>query len=257
MNFDLIAFASPLLGVSIFFLLERLRNNQKDNVKNRNKTILKIEAINLILTVLVSTLILVPIVFFIAPLQIFSFSNLEVPIAISFILSFLFLDFIYYTQHVLHHRIPILWKLHRLHHSDEQMDSLTTFLHHPLELVSGFIYIVSIAVIFDIPVMVMTIYAIVIGLHAPFTHFRKLIPENLDKYLRWVVATPNFHRVHHSIDMKEGNSNYGGIFVFWDYIFRTSCTKKIFDLENMKLGIDVHQSPDRIALTSYLKNPFK
>jgi sterol desaturase/sphingolipid hydroxylase (fatty acid hydroxylase superfamily) len=184
-------------------------------------------------------------------------SNLDVPRPISFVLSFLFLDFVYYTQHVFHHKVPVLWRLHRLHHSDRQVDSLTSFLHHPLELVSGFIYTISIAVIFDVPVIVMTTYALVIGLHSPFTHFRKLIPDNFEKILKWIIVTPNFHRIHHSLDMKEGNSNFGGIFVFWDYVFRTVSSKGTLELAKMKLGIDINQSPDKMCLNSFLKNPFK
>lgn len=257
MNLELIAFLSPLAGVLVFFLIEKLTLKDKNTVKNRNKTIISIEAVNLVLSVLLSLSILVPLVFFIAPLQIFSFSNLDVPRPISFILSFLFLDFINYIQHVLHHKVPVLWRLHRLHHSDRHMDSLTTFLHHPLEIVSGFILTISFAVIFDVPVIVMTSYALIVGLHAPFTHFRKMIPERIEKYLKLIVVTPNFHRVHHSLDMKEGNSNFGGTFVFWDYLFGTAVTKGLIDLKNMKLGIDNQQNPDNINMNSYFKNPFK
>lgn len=257
MNLELISFLSPLAGVLVFFLIERLTLKDKNNINNRNKTIISLEAMNLVLSVLLSLSVLIPLVFFLAPLQIFSFSNLDVPRPISFILSFLFLDFINYIQHVLHHKLPVLWRLHRLHHSDRHMDSLTTFLHHPLEMVSGFLFTISFAVIFDVPVIVMTTYALIVGLHSPFTHFRKMIPDSIEKYLKFIFVTPNFHRVHHSLDMKEGNSNFGGVFVFWDYLFGTACTKRLIDLKNMKLGIDNQQNPDNINTIYFLKNPFK
>lgn len=257
MNLELISFLSPLAGVLVFFLIERLTLKDKNNINNRNKTIISLEAMNLVLSVLLSLSVLIPLVFFLAPLQIFSFSNLDVPRPISFILSFLFLDFINYIQHVLHHKVPVLWRLHRLHHSDRHMDSLTTFLHHPLEIVSGFILTITFAVIFDVPVIVMTTYALIVGLHSPLTHFRKMIPERIEKYLKFVFVTPNFHRVHHSLDMKEGNSNFGGTFVFWDYFFGTVRTKGLIDMKNMKLGIDNQQNPDMISMKFFLKNPFK
>lgn len=256
-NLELVAFLSPLIGVFVFFLLERLTLKDKNKIKNRNKVIISIEAINLVLSVFLSLLILVPLVFFISSIQIFSFSNLDVPRHISFILSFLFLDFINYIQHVLHHKVTALWRLHRLHHSDRHMDTLTTFLHHPLEIFSGFVFTILFAVIFDVPVIVMTIYALIVGFHAPFTHFKNMIPDHIEKYLKFIFVTPNFHRVHHSLDMKEGNSNFGGVFVFWDYLFGTACTKELIDLKNMKLGIDNQQSPDNISTQYYLKNPFK
>lgn len=211
----------------------------------------------MLLSIALSLLILVPFVFLIAPLQIFSFSNLDVPGPIIFCLSFLFLDFVSYFQHVLHHKVPVLWRLHRLHHSDRHMDALTTFLHHPLEVISTFVFTISFAVIFDVPVIVMVIHSLVVGLHAPFTHIRKLIPEHIEKYLKYIMVTPNFHRIHHSLDMKEGNSNFGGIFVFWDYVFGTACSKTLTDMKNMELGIDNTQNPDKISMNYFLINPFK
>lgn len=255
MVLEFLAFISILAGVLFFFVIERLTLKDKNVVKNRNKTILSIEAINLAVTILQSLLLLVPLVFFLAPLQIFSFSNLNVPIYVSFILSFLFLDFVSYFQHVMHHKVPFLWRLHRLHHSDQNMDSLTSFLHHPLELISVFVFTISFAVIFDVPVIVLTIHSLIVGLHTPFTHFRKMIPDHIEKYLKFLIVTPNFHRVHHSVDMKEGNSNFGGIFVFWDYLFGTALSKNENFLKNLKLGIDNSQNPANIEVRSYLKNP--
>jgi sterol desaturase/sphingolipid hydroxylase (fatty acid hydroxylase superfamily) len=254
-HLEKIAFLSPLAGVALFFLLDKLLLKDKNTLKNRIKTIISIETVNVFLSIVLSLSILVPLVFLIAPLQIFSFSNLDLPGPIIFCLSFLFLDFVSYVQHVLHHKIPVLWRIHRLHHSDRHMDALTTFLHHPLEVMSVFVFTISFAVIFDIPVIVMVIHSVVVGLHAPFTHIRKLIPEHIEKYLKIIMVTPNFHRVHHSLDMKEGNSNFGGVFVFWDYIFGTAISKKLIDMEHMKLGIGEEQNPDRISLVSFIKNP--
>lgn len=257
MNLELIAFLSPLVGVALFFLLDKLLLKDKNTVKNRIKTILSIETTNLILSIVLSLSILVPFVFFIAPLQIFSFSNLDMPRPLSFVLSFVFLDFLSYFQHVLHHKVPALWRLHRLHHSDRHMDAITTFLHHPLEVISVFVFTFSFAVIFDVPVIVIVIHSLVVALHAPFTHIRKLVPEHIEKYIKFIMVTPNFHRVHHSLDMKEGNSNFGGIFIFWDYIFGTAISKRLIDMKNMKLGIDDLQNPDIINMKYFLKNPFK
>jgi len=256
MNLDLFAFLSPIIGVFVCFLLERFLLKDKNVVTNRIRTFLGIETLNLILSIILSAVFLIPLVFLLAPLQIFSFSNLEVPKVLSFILSFLFMDFISYLQHRLHHKIPTLWKFHRLHHSDKHMDSLTTFLHHPLEIVSGFVFTISFAVIFDVPVIVMVIYSLIAGLHSPFTHLRKTIPLKIEKYLKYILITPNFHKVHHSIDMKEGNSNFGIIFIFWDIVFGSSCLKTPSDLNKVELGIDNKQHTDTINLITFIKNPF-
>lgn len=255
MNLNHIAFIAPLFGVLIFFLFERFVITKPTAVKNRMKSILSIEVINIIFNYVISLFILIPLVFLIAPLQVFSFANMNVPIAISFILSFLFLDFANYIFHVLSHKVPLLWKFHRLHHSDQHVDSLTTFLHHPLEVLSSFLFLIPVAVITDVPVVVLITYSIVMGLHSPFTHLRRLIPNNVDKYLQYIVVTPNFHIIHHSIDLKEGNSNFGIVFIFWDLLFKT-ITRKKYSLQNIELGIDKIQSPRYNSTQEFLKNPF-
>lgn len=256
MSLDLLAFSAPLMGVLIFFLAEQLLLKDNNAVKHRAKAILSIEALNLMLSLLLSAAVLVPLVFLLAPLQLFSFSNIKLPQPMSFMISFLFLDCINYLQHRLHHKIPFLWRLHRLHHSDRHMDALTTLLHHPLEIMTGFLFTVSLAVIFDIPVIVMITYALISGLHSSFTHFRQLVPVHIEKYLKYALITPNFHRIHHSIDVKEGNSNFGGVFIFWDMLLSTLCLKNDADLMNMKLGVDSKQHSDKVELFSFIKNPF-
>ena len=255
MNLSHIAFIAPLLGVLLFFLFERYVLTKPAAVNNRVKSILSIEVINIIFNYVISLVVLIPLVFLIAPLQVFSFANMNVPIAISFIFSFLFLDFANYIFHVLSHKIPLLWRFHRLHHSDQHVDSLTAFLHHPLEVLSSFLFLIPVAVITDVPVIVLMTYGIVMGLHSPFTHLRTLIPDHIEKYLQYIFVTPNFHRIHHSLDLKEGNANFGIVFIFWDLIFRTVIAKK-YTLEDMKLGIVTAQRPRYTSINEFLKNPF-
>ncbi len=257
MRLELLAFIAPVLGVLFFYGVEKLCKQPSNNVFNRLKTIATLEAFNLVFSFALSVTVLILWVFWLAPLQIFSFSTINAPKWLVFILSFLFLDFISYIQHVAHHKIPWLWRLHRLHHSDQHVDSFTALLHHPLEIFSGFLISVTFAVIFDIPVIVLTMHALLVGLHAPFTHLRTLVSDEVNKYLMFIVVTPNVHRVHHSLDTKEGNANFGGIFVFWDYLFGTICIKSENNLHKSVLGIDAQQSPATINFASYIKNPFR
>lgn len=256
MNLDLFAFLAPLLSVIVFYLYEKLFATAGVPIKHRIPVILSIEFCNLLLSLLLSALVLVPLVFILSQFQIFSFSNLPVPIPVSFVLSFLFLDFVHYLQHRLHHKIPFLWRLHRLHHSDQHMDAFTTLLHHPLELVSSFVLTISVAVFFDVPVIVLVVYALVSGLHSGFTHTKKMLPDLYDRYLRFLVVTPNIHRVHHSVDMQEGNSNFGIVFIFWDVLLNTLMIKNSQSLNSLKLGVDKHQQPDKINFVTFIKNAF-
>ena len=257
MNLDILAWLAPLLGVAVFFFLESYYFNIKSQIKRRITTILSIEAISILISLALSALLLVPLVFLVAPLQIFSFSTLNIPIPISFILSFLFLDLVNYINHRLHHKIPLLWRFHRLHHTDQVIDTLTTFLHHPLELLSSFVVTITLAAVFDVPVIVLVIYGLIVGFHSAYTHFNILLPEQTAKIFKFLFITPNFHKTHHSTNIKEGNANFGILFVFWDYLFKTAYYNSNKELKIMITGLDTQQSPEKFNVQSMHINPFK
>lgn len=257
MNLELLAWIAPVLGVLIFFALEKTYRTGTTNISGRYKVNISMGAFAIITNLILAAIFLVPLVMLIAPLQIFSISQIEMPRVSNFILSFLLIDFIYYLNHRIHHKIPFLWRFHRLHHSDRNVDSLTTWLHHPLEITSTFIIVITLFVIFDLPVIVMVIYSIVLGIHSAFTHFNILVPEKIDKYLRKIIVTPNAHRVHHSLDMKEGNSNYGQLFLLWDWLLGTYIHRSNKELNNISYGIDDIQSPKINNFYQYVINPFK
>lgn len=251
------AWIAPFIGVGIFFFLERYCFKVENKTKRRVSTILSIQVATIFTNLALSLFFLVPLVFLLAPLQIYSFSKLNVPILISFTFSFLFLDLVNYLNHYLHHKVPLLWRFHRLHHSDCKIDSLTTFLHHPFELVSTFFVTIALATIFDVPVIVLITYGLIVGFHAAFTHLNILLPERVAKILNFLVVTPNFHKIHHSTNIKEGNANFGIMFIYWDYLFCTTIRKCNYDLIAMNTGIDISQSPKKISVLTFLTNPFK
>jgi sterol desaturase/sphingolipid hydroxylase (fatty acid hydroxylase superfamily) len=193
---------------------------------------------------------------FLALFEIFSLSNLPVPRYLSIIISFLFIDFSGYFTHWLFHKISVLWKLHKLHHSDRAVDTITTFFHHPLEGIANFLLNTLIFVLFDVPVPVILLYGVVASIHAPLTHFKILLPEKWNKIVSFLIVTPNFHRIHHSLDMKEGNSNFGIVFPFWDKLFGTCVSKTYTQMKTIKFGINLSETPDTSSLKEYLINPF-
>ena len=193
---------------------------------------------------------------FLAPFEIFSFSNLSVPRYLSIVISFLFIDFSGYFTHWLFHRISVLWKLHKLHHSDRAVDAITTFFHHPLEGVANFLLNTLIFVLFDLPVPVILLYGVVASIHAPLTHFKILLPERWNKIVSNLIVTPNFHRIHHALDMKEGNSNFGIVFPFWDKLFGTYISKTSAQIKAIKFGIEDLKTPKSYSVKELLINPF-
>lgn len=254
MTSEHLAYLAPLLSLGIFLLMEKAWLKRQTRWAKVVPTA-AIHGINFSLSLGLSAALLVPLVFVAAPYQIFSFAEWQVPVWVSFGASFLFLDLVHYWSHRLHHAIPLLWRMHRLHHSDQDVDALTTVLHHPLEVVTGFVGAVVCAVMLDIPVIVLTAYSIAFGLHAAFTHLNLSLPANLDRWVRCVIVTPNFHRVHHSSVMSEGNSNYALIFSFWDFLFMSASEKSAHEVP--VFGISKDQAPRHDSIGAYLTNPLK
>jgi sterol desaturase/sphingolipid hydroxylase (fatty acid hydroxylase superfamily) len=253
-NFILFA---PFVTLSALLIIERCFAKNNFYFDGRDKAIIQLELILLLLSLLSSTFLMLPFVNLVAPLQMLSLANLPIPRALSFILSFLLIDLIFYFNHRLHHSIPLLWKLHRLHHSDRKVDALTTFLHHPLESLSTFLISILLFVIFDLPVPVILIYFATAAVHGVISHSSILIPEHIDRYLRYFIITPNAHRLHHSIEMKEGNSNFGALFLFWDFLFGTYVYKVENKVNQLTFGINLNQTPMSSSLNEFLINPVK
>jgi sterol desaturase/sphingolipid hydroxylase (fatty acid hydroxylase superfamily) len=136
------------------------------------------------------------------------------------------------------------------------VDALTTFLHHPLELALTFFVVVLSAVLFDVPTVVIAVYSAIFSAHAAFTHINYELPEKVDRLLRWFIVTPNLHRLHHSQDLQEGNSNFGAIFTFADHVFSTFLRAQKGPA-SARFGISKKQSPRANSLNSYLLNPLK
>jgi len=228
----------------------------KSMITKRDISISMLLGIGQFFTWILKTFAVLLLVNFIAPFEIFSLSNLPVPRYLSIVISFLFIDFVGYFNHWLFHKVSVLWKLHKLHHSDRAVDAITNYFHHPLAAVANFLLLTLLFVLFDLPVPVILLYGAFASIHAPLTHFKILLPEKWNKIVSYLIVTPNFHRIHHSLDMKEGNSNFGIVFPFWDRLFGTYVSKTYTQMKTIKFGINLKETPDTNSLKEYLINPF-
>jgi len=173
------------------------------------------------------------------------------------LISLLLIDLFQYVLHFMQHNVPVLWRFHRLHHFDKTVDGLTNFLSHPIEGMISFILLSFFIAIIGIPIEGLFVYTILTVIHGPYGHSDIRFNEKFERVFNKIFITPQFHRVHHHLDMKRGNSNFGGLFPFWDMLFGTAVfpTKnKIFT--NPTLGISVEQKPE-YSILSFLINPFK
>lgn len=184
------------------------------------------------------------------------FNFLELPIVIEIFLSIVILDLMNYLFHYLSHIYSPLWRLHRVHHADPDYDVTTHLCHHPLEVLVTTLFLFSIVTIFGISALAALIFSIVMEMNGLFIHTNIKIPQKLDRLLRFIIITPAMHRVHHSDEIGDLNSNFGAIFSWWDYVFKTYCSQPIAGYEAIQAGVKGFTSPKWILLPWLLIQPF-
>jgi len=172
-------------------------------------------------------------------------------------LAVIALDLVVYLQHVMVHAIPALWRLHRVHHADLHFDVTTGARFHPIEiLLSMLIKLAAILVIGPSPAAVV-VFEVLLNATAMFNHGNVRIPAAVDRWLRWVVVTPDMHRVHHSVEDDETNSNFGFNLPWWDRLFGTYRDQPRGGQSGMTIGIHGFRDPRQVdRLPGMLALPF-
>lgn len=173
------------------------------------------------------------------------------------IIGFVILDFAVWLEHVASHRFPILWRIHRMHHSDTGFDLTTALRFHPVEIVLSMVWKAAIVVLLGIPAFAVLVFEIVLNGCAMFNHANAGLPAPVDRVLRRLIVTPDMHRVHHSTDPRETNSNYGFNFPFWDFMFGTYLPAPRLGHEGMEIGLSQYRDERPARLGWALMLPFR
>jgi sterol desaturase/sphingolipid hydroxylase (fatty acid hydroxylase superfamily) len=245
------------LGAIVFFLiLELIVPYRKSSVSklsrwanNLSMTIFNSIVLNLIFaTAIVGTAV------YVQQNQIGVLNYITAPQWVKILLTVIFMDFILYVWHLLNHEVPFLWRFHRVHHSDLNMDVSTATRFHIGELsISALIKISLIYFIGASPTGVL-IFESALVLCAQFHHSSLKVPRWFEK-IYWVLfVPPSMHRIHHSVIIKERNSNYGTIFSLWDRFLETLITD--VDQTRIKIGMGAYQNPDKLNFHQLLAMPF-
>ena len=173
------------------------------------------------------------------------------------VLAFLLLDLSIYLGHIAFHKVPLLWRIHRVHHTDRDLDVTTGIRFHPLEiLVSMLFKCLFILLLGPLP-LVIILFEIVLNASAMFNHANLRLQHKVDKYLRYFIVTPDMHRVHHSAIEQETNSNYGFFIPWWDRCFRTYRQQPSAGHQNMVIGLTEYQTHHPASLRWSLLLPWK
>jgi len=182
---------------------------------------------------------------------------LDLPRWLAIALGVLALDLVIYLQHVLFHAVPTLWRLHRMHHADLDIDVTTGARFHPVEIVVSMAIKLAAIAALGAPMEAVLAFEILLNATSMFNHGNIRLPSSLDRVLRWIVVTPDMHRVHHSIVPRETNSNFGFNMPWWDRRFGTYRGQPEAGHEAMTIGISQFRSPREQWLDRMLTQPFR
>ncbi|HWS12231.1 MAG TPA: sterol desaturase family protein [Rhodocyclaceae bacterium] len=167
------------------------------------------------------------------------------------------LDFAIYLQHVTFHAVPALWRLHRVHHADPDYDVTTGARFHPIEAVLSMAIKLAVIAVLGAPAAAVLVFEVLLNATAMFNHANLRLPPRVDRLLRSLVVTPDMHRVHHSIEVAEANSNFGFNLPWWDRLFGTYRAAARLPQERMAIGVKGLTGSERcVRLTGLLALPF-
>ncbi|MBI2736268.1 MAG: sterol desaturase family protein [Rhodospirillales bacterium] len=182
---------------------------------------------------------------------------LDAPPLLAIAAAVVLLDLAIYLQHVLFHAVPVLWRLHRMHHADLEFDVTTGARFHPIEILLSMAIKLGVVAALGAPAAAVLIFEVLLNATSMFNHGNVRLPAGLDRVLRWLVVTPDMHRVHHSILPRETNSNFGFNLPWWDRLFGTYRAQPQAGHQAMTIGIEQFRDPSELRLDRMLLQPFR
>ncbi|MEE9257949.1 MAG: sterol desaturase family protein [Nitrospinaceae bacterium] len=259
MNVDAIRF-SVFLGVFLLMLLLEALIPRHYRVDSKPRRL----GINLGLTGL--DILIVRLVFGAAAVGAAKFAEsngwgllqyLDLPAWLEVTLAVMFLDLMIYLQHVVVHMVPLFWRFHVVHHSDLDLDVSSGLRFHPIEILGSMLYKIGLIFAVGPSVIAVMVFESILNGMAQFSHSNIRLPLWLDNALRWVIVTPDMHRIHHSVEVKETNSNYGFNLSIWDRMLGTYNHDAKMPQPEIVIGVDLFRKPEEVSLMKILLMPFR
>ena len=185
------------------------------------------------------------------------FNSITLPVWIEITAAIILLDLAIYGQHVATHKIPLLWRLHQVHHADRDFDTTTALRFHPIEILLSMLYKMGVVLVLGPASIAVIIFEVLLNACAMFNHANLRMPASIDRILRAMIVTPDMHRVHHSVRRRETDSNYGFCLSLWDRLFHTYTPQPVDGHEQMAVGLPDHQTDGPGKILYSLLMPFK
>ncbi len=185
------------------------------------------------------------------------FNLIDLPPLVEIVLAVILLDLAIYAQHVAAHKIPLLWRLHQVHHADIDIDLTTGARFHPVEIWVSMLYKMAIVILIGASPVAVIAFEVILNALAMFNHANFAMPLAMDKIVRKLFVTPDFHRVHHSVIRRETDSNYGFNLSIWDRIFGTYIAQPQKGHDAMSIGLEKFRDKKTANILWCLALPFK
>lgn len=186
------------------------------------------------------------------------FNLLQWPHWLAVVLGAVLLDMAIYFQHVMFHAVPAFWRLHRMHHADLDIDVTTGVRFHPIEIILSMLIKFSVILVLGPPAVSVLIFEVMLNATSMFNHSNAYIPVGIDRVLRLFVVTPDMHRVHHSVEDYETNSNFGFNLPWWDRLFGTYRDQPQAGHDGMTIGLNSFRDAKTcVDIRGMLMIPFK
>jgi len=176
---------------------------------------------------------------------------------VGIVVTILLLDLAIYCQHVISHKWRLLWRLHQIHHTDIEIDASTAVRFHPLEIMVSMVYKVAIIYLVGADPLAVIAFEIILNATATFNHSNINLPLKVDRVLRWILITPDMHRIHHSTVRSETDSNYGFSISLWDRMFRTYVVEPKATQTTLDIGLPEYRDQQELGFIQLLVLPFK
>lgn len=237
------------------WLQPRIKRNQSRTLRWSNN--LGLVAFNTLLLQIIMPLLAIDAAYLASEKQWGLFNQLPSTPWLVIPVCIILLDLLVYIQHYLFHRIPLLWRLHRVHHTDRDLDFTTGTRFHPLEIVISMWIKVVAVIVLGVPVLAVLLFEILLNTSAMFNHSNGKLHLKVDRLLRRMIVTPDMHRVHHSTQVAETHSNFGFFLSIWDLIFSTYVAQPKVGHHNITIGLPIFTDNKQQRLDRLLTQPFR
>jgi len=181
----------------------------------------------------------------------------DLPAGFEIVSAVLALDLVIYGQHVAFHHVPLLWRMHRMHHADPDLDVTTGLRFHPFEFVISMAIKVGAVLLLGASAAAVIVFEVLLNATAMFNHGNLRLPAGVDRFLRLVLVTPDFHAVHHSVERAEHDRNFGFNLPWWDYLFRTYKSRPDLGADAVDIGLRAWRGAQGVGLANLLIMPFR